>query len=61
MFGEKKEKTTPSTAEAIKNLRDLENVLIKKQEWLEKQIDEQLEIAKKNGTKNKRGKITVKI
>lgn len=44
-----------STGEAIQQLRDTENLLMKKQEVLEKKIDQELECAKKNGTKNKRG------
>lgn len=44
-----------STGEAIQQLRDTENLLMKKQEVLEKKIEQELECAKKNGTKNKRG------
>lgn len=55
MFGGKKE-TTMTTGEAIQNLRETENMLLKKQEFLENKIKQELEIAKKNGTKNKRGK-----
>lgn len=54
MFGGKKE-TTMTTGEAIQNLRETENMLIKKQEFLEKKIEDEIGIAKKNGTKNKRG------
>lgn len=54
MFGGKKE-TTMTTGEAIQNLRETENMLNKKQEFLEKKIEQEIEIAKKNGTKNKRG------
>lgn len=35
-------------------MRDVEEMLIKKQEFLEKKHNEELEIIKKNGTKNKR-------
>lgn len=31
-------------------------MLTKKQEYLERKIDEEIAIAKKNGTRNKRGK-----
>lgn len=55
IFGGKKEKSM-TTGEAIQNLRETENMLIKKQEFLEKKIEQELETAKKNGTKNKRGK-----
>lgn len=54
MFGGKKE-TSMTTGEAIQNLRETEGMLIKKQEFLEKKIVQELETAKKNGTKNKRG------
>lgn len=53
MFGGKKE-VAPTTGEAIQKLRDTENMLIKKQEFLETKIDAELDIARKNGTKNKR-------
>lgn len=55
MFGGKKE-TSMTTGEAIQNLRETENMLIKKQEFLEKKVEQEIDIAKKNGTKNKRGK-----
>lgn len=55
MFGGKKEQA-PSTGEAIQKLRETENMLIKKQEFLESKIEEELNIARKNASKNKRGK-----
>ncbi|XP_018601191.1 charged multivesicular body protein 4b-like [Scleropages formosus] len=45
---------TPSPQEAIQRLRDTEEMLTKKQEFLEKKIEQELLTAKKNGTKNKR-------
>lgn len=45
----------PTTQEAIQRLRETEEMLTKKQEFLEKKIDQELMTAKKNGTKNKRG------
>lgn len=54
VFGGKKE-TTMTTAEAIQNLRETENMLIKKQEFLEHKIEEEFQTAKKNASKNKRG------
>lgn len=54
MFGGKKEQA-PSTGEAIQKLRETENMLIKKQEFLESKIEEELNTAKKNASKNKRG------
>lgn len=58
MFGTggKGDKGMPTTGQAIQKLRETEEMLIKKQEFLEKKIDQELDIAKKNGTKNKRGK-----
>uniref|UniRef100_A0A4W5L295 Charged multivesicular body protein 4Ba n=1 Tax=Hucho hucho TaxID=62062 RepID=A0A4W5L295_9TELE len=46
--------TSASPQEAIQRLRDTEEMLTKKQEFLEKKIDQELLTAKKNGTKNKR-------
>lgn len=54
MFGAKKEPTM-TTGEAIQKLRETENMLLKKQDFLEKKIELELAEAKKNGTKNKRG------
>lgn len=54
LFGGKKE-VTLTTGEAIQQLRSTEEMLIKKQEFLEKKIEQELQIAKTNGTKNKRG------
>lgn len=56
MFGGKKEQA-PSTADAIQKLRETENLLLKKQDYLEKKIEMELDTARKNGTKNKRGKV----
>lgn len=57
LFSGKKGEPAPTPSEAIQKLRDIENMLTKKQEFLEKKIDVELETAKKHGTKNKRGKI----
>lgn len=48
----------PTPQEAIQRLRETEEMLAKKQEFLEKKIDTELMTAKKNGTKNKRGEDT---
>lgn len=56
LFGGKKEAQV-TTGEAIQKLRDIESMLLKKQDYLEKKIDDELDAAKKNGTKNKRGMI----
>ncbi|XP_029313182.1 charged multivesicular body protein 4c [Cottoperca gobio] len=44
----------PSPQEAIHKLRETEEMLTKKQDYLEKRIEQELMIARKNGTKNKR-------
>ncbi|XP_072237580.1 charged multivesicular body protein 4b [Leuresthes tenuis] len=44
----------PTPQEAIQRLRETEEMLAKKQEFLEKKIEHELVTAKKNGTKNKR-------
>lgn len=44
----------PTPQEAIQRLRETEEMLAKKQEFLEKKIEQELLTAKKNGTKNKR-------
>jgi len=49
-----KDDKAPTTGQAIQKLRETEEMLIKKQEFLEKKIDQELDTAKKNGTKNKR-------
>lgn len=54
LFGGKKEKG-PTTGEAIQKLRETEQMLLKKQDYLEKKIELELDTARKNGTKNKRG------
>ncbi|XP_069025737.1 charged multivesicular body protein 4b [Embiotoca jacksoni] len=45
---------SPTPQDAIQRLRETEDMLAKKQEFLEKKIDQELLTAKKNGTKNKR-------
>ncbi|XP_007555704.1 charged multivesicular body protein 4c [Poecilia formosa] len=44
----------PSPQEAIHRLRETEEMLTKKQEYLEKRIEQEVATAKKHGTKNKR-------
>ena len=55
IFGGKKEVAAPTTAEAIQKLRETEEMLMKKQDFLEGKIDLEIQTARKNGTKNKRG------
>lgn len=54
IFGGKKAEPTPSTSDSIQKLRDTENMLIKKQEFLEQKLEDELKIAKENATSNKR-------
>lgn len=61
VFGGKKEPMAPSTAEAIQKLRETEDMLIKKQDFLESKIELEIQTAKKNGTKNKRGILSVTV
>jgi charged multivesicular body protein 4 len=54
VFGAKKGGKAPSPQEAIQRLRETEEMLQKKSDFLEKKIEQELGIARKNGTKNKR-------
>lgn len=54
LFGGKKEDVGPTPGEAIQKLRETEEMLIKKQDFLEKKIEEYTLLAKKNAAKNKR-------
>lgn len=56
MFGGKKE-VAPTTGEAIQKLRETENMLLKKQDFLEQKIETELATAKKNASSNKRGNV----
>ncbi|KAI6175931.1 Charged multivesicular body protein 4b [Aphelenchoides bicaudatus] len=53
IFGRKKE-IAPTTQEALQKLRETEDVLFKKQGYLEEKIKTELLTAKKHGTSNKR-------
>nr|KAF6387563.1 hypothetical protein mMyoMyo1_008052 [Myotis myotis] len=55
LFGRGKKEKGPTPEEAIQKLKETEKILIKKQEFLEKKIQQELQTAKKHGTKNKRG------
>ncbi|XP_077592541.1 charged multivesicular body protein 4c [Stigmatopora nigra] len=44
----------PSPQEAIHKLRETEDMLSKKQDYLEKRIEQEVTLAKKHGTRNKR-------
>ncbi|XP_035679080.1 charged multivesicular body protein 4c-like [Branchiostoma floridae] len=54
MFGGGKKQAQPTPGEAIQKLRETEEMLEKKSEFLESKVQKELAIAKKNGTKNKR-------
>lgn len=45
----------PSPQEALARLRETEEMLSKKQEYLESRIERELSLARQHGTKNKRG------
>ena len=55
MFGGDKKGEAPSPQKAIQKLRETEEMLNKKSEFLETRIQRELETAKKHGLKNKRG------
>ena len=54
LFGGKKNDKAPTTGEAIQKLRETEEMLIKKQEFLEKKIEAEVATARKNAKTNKR-------
>lgn len=54
VFGGKKDEKGPTASDAIQKLRETEDMLVKKQEYLEKKIEYELGLVKKNGTSNKR-------
>ena len=53
--GGKNKNKAPTPQEAIQKLRETEEMLEKKQAFLEKKIDHEIATAKKNAAKNKRG------
>jgi charged multivesicular body protein 4 len=52
LFGKKKQ--TPSPQQSIQRLRETIEMLTKREEFLEKKIEKELQIAKQNASKNKR-------
>lgn len=54
IFGGKKEDEGPTPSQAIQKLRETEDMLIKKQEFLEKKVETEINIARKNASTNKR-------
>lgn len=57
IFGSKKGGEGPSPQVAIQKLRETEEMLNKKSEYMEKKIENETALAKKHGLKNKRGKM----
>lgn len=55
IFGSGKKGEPPTPQQAIQKLRETEEMLSKKTEFLEKKIDKEMQTVKKNGMKNKRG------
>ncbi len=56
IFGKNPKDKPPTPQEAIQRIREVEELLGKKSEFLEKKIDQELDQARKHGTKNKRCK-----
>ena len=56
-FGGGKKGEPPSPQQAIQKLRETEEMLSKKSEFLEMKIGKELAAAKKSGMKNKRGEV----
>lgn len=54
MFSKSSKEKAPTPQEAIQKIRDVEDLLSKKSQYLEKKIEDELNVARKNGTKNKR-------
>nr|XP_006634474.1 PREDICTED: charged multivesicular body protein 4c [Lepisosteus oculatus] len=52
--GSSKNRAGPSPQEAIHKLRETEEMLTKKQEYLEKRVEQEIATARKHGTKNKK-------
>lgn len=55
LFGGNKKAAAPTTSEAIQKLRETEEMLMKKQAFLESKIELEQETAKKAVNKNRRG------
>jgi len=56
IFGSgKKGEAVPSPSESVQRLRDVEEMLQKKSDFLEQKIEHEVSVAKKNSSKNKQG------
>ena len=56
LFGKSSSEKPPTTQEAIQKLLEIEDLMVKRQGVLERKIEEELQTARSNGTKNKRRK-----
>ena len=56
LLGFKPAEKAPTPQEAVQKLLEIEELLRKRQDVLERKIDEELKIARANGVKNKRRK-----
>ena len=54
-FATKKKEEIATPQDAIQRLRETEEMLTKKSDFLEKKIEQEVATAKRHGTKNKRG------
>lgn len=54
MFSKSSKEKPPTPQEAIQKIRDVEDLLNKKSQYIEKKIQDELDVARKNGVKNKR-------
>ena len=61
LFGGGKKNKAPTPQEGIQRLREVEEMLMKKSDYLEKKIETELATAKKYGTKNKRCKYALSL
>ena len=61
IFGGKNKKQPPTTQEVIQKLRSREDMLMKKSEFLQKDIDKETDTARKNASKSERGKWCVDV
>lgn len=54
LFGKSNSEKAPTPQEAIQKLLEIEELMVKRQDVLERKIDDELKVAKTNGVKNKR-------
>lgn len=61
LFSRSKSTPAPTTTESIIKLRETEELLMKKLEFLEEKLEAELKVAKENASSNKRGKYLVMV